>query len=382
MTRPRLYVYTPWIAPEDVRAITRVAKSGWISSLGPEVGEFERAVADWIGVKHAVATMNGTTALHIILAALGIGPGDEVIVPNLTFIATASAVVYTGATPVLADVRAEDWNLDPASVSRLVTKRTRAVIPVHLYGNPANCEDLKSAAPRAVLVEDAAEAFGAEREGRRAGALGRAAALSFYANKIITTGEGGMVTTDDARLAKRIRFLRDHAMSRERRYFHPEIGWNYRITALQAAIGLSQLTRVERILSAKTRIADGYRERLAGIPGIEPHPVPPKNCRGAFWMYSILLPDKKTRDRVAAALERERIETRPFFIPLSSLPPLRNLANGRDLPVSIRLSRRGLNLPSGPRLTSDDLDRVTSAIGAAMRSRRGPRPSSRSLRGR
>lgn len=379
--RSRIYVYSPWITPQDVRAITRVANSGWISSLGPEVGRFERGIADWMGVRHAVATMNGTVALHLILASLGIGPGDEVILPNLTFIATASAILYTGARPVLADVREDDWNLDPDSVARLVTRRTKAVIPVHLYGNPADCEMLKKAAPRAVLVEDAAEAFGAERDGRHAGSLGRAAALSFYANKIITTGEGGMVTTDDSRLAKRMRFLRDHAMSRERRYFHPEIGWNYRITALQAAIGLSQLARIDRILAAKTRIANGYRERLAGLPGIETHPVPPKNCRSAFWMYSILLPDRKTRDRVAAALERESIETRPFFLPLSSLPPLRKLADKQNLPVSYRLSQRGLNLPSGPQLTASDLDRVADAVRKATGSRPSRIRTARATRG-
>jgi len=367
MPDERLHVYTPWISKDDVGAIRRVAESGWISSLGPEVVRFEEALAEYVGARQAIATTNGTTALHLALVALRIGPGDEVIIPNLTFIATASAVLYTGATPVFADVQTGDWNIAPEEVGRVRTKRTRAIIAVHLYGNPADCTAL--ARSRIPIVEDAAEAIGAERSGRRTGTLGTIAAFSFYANKIITSGEGGMITTDNKKMADRMRFLRDHAMSKTRKYHHPEIGWNYRMTALQAAVGLSQLGRIDEILAAKERIARGYAERLRDIDAITRHPVAPPGSRGVYWMYSILLKDRSTRDRLARRLDEAGIETRPFFEPLSLQPPFRGRYGRKDFPISRDLSNRGLNLPSGPQLKDRDLDRICEVIRASLRVR-------------
>ncbi len=246
-------MYEPWIGRPELARVVRCVKSGWISSIGAEIGEFEARFAALCARRFGVATSNGTTALHLALAALGIGPGDEVIVPALTFVATANAVHYTGATPVFADADPVTWNVDPAAVAKSVTRRTRAILAVHLYGQPADMRALASTARRAgaVLVEDAAEAHGARYHGRPVGSLGAVACFSFYGNKMVTTGEGGMVLTSDAKLAARLRLLRDHAMSPKRRYYHTEIGFNYRMTTLQAALGLAQLDRFEEICRAQ-----------------------------------------------------------------------------------------------------------------------------------
>jgi perosamine synthetase len=358
-------VYSSWISEEDVQATTRVAAEGWISSAGPEVQLFESDFAKYTGSVHAVSTMNGTAALHLALTAIGIGPGDEVIVPDLTFIASAAAVAATGATPVFADVSPADWNITVEEVLRRRTSKTKVVLVVHLYGNPADCHSIAAAAPDLLLIEDAAEACGATRNGHKTGTSGLAGCFSFYANKVITTGEGGMIVTRSQELADRMRFLRGHAMTPKRRYYHPELGFNYRMTALQAAMGRSQLQRIETILANKRRIAAWYAERLSEIPEVELHPADADNSRGVFWMYSILLPDHGTRERVMRALSEQEIETRPFFLPMSTLPPFRTRAS-KSRSVSLELSRRGLNLPSGPLLTEDEVDRVCECIGTAL----------------
>jgi len=358
-------VYSSWISEDDVQALNRVAAEGWISSAGPEVAKFENDFAAYIGSSHAVSTMNGTTALHLALTALGIGKGDEVIVPDLTFIASAAAVAATGATPVFADVSRSDWNITPQEVLRLKTRRTKAVLVVHLYGNPADCEAISQAAPNLLLIEDAAEACGASQNGRKSGSFGIAGAFSFYANKVITTGEGGMIVTDDAKLADRLRFLRGHAMGPQRKYYHPELGFNYRMTALQAALGRSQLLRIDTILTRKRQIASWYAERLGELPWVELHPASSPGAEGVYWMYSILLPDLATRELVMNALMEQGIETRPFFLPMSSQPPFRKLLS-RSLPVSDELSRRGLNLPSGPLLTENEVDRICDCIRVTL----------------
>ncbi|HHY55465.1 MAG TPA: DegT/DnrJ/EryC1/StrS family aminotransferase, partial [Chloroflexi bacterium] len=263
-------VYTPLLNGREEKYLLDAVRSGWISSLGAYVTRFEEAFARFCGVRHAISVSNGTVAIHLALHALGIGPGDEVIVPSLTFVATANAVHYTGATPVFADVDPVTWCLDPADVRRRLTSRTRAVIPVHLYGHPAPMPDLQALAAEhdLLVIEDAAEAHGAAIVGRRVGGWGRIGAFSFYANKIITTGEGGMLTTDDDALAARCRMLRDHAMPPQRRYWHDEVGFNYRMTNLQAAVGVAQMERIDSFIRRKREIAARYREELADIPGI------------------------------------------------------------------------------------------------------------------
>jgi perosamine synthetase len=358
-------VYEPWISQEDVAAVTRVAATGWISSAGPEVGRFEQALADYIGTNHAISVMNGTAALHLALMALGIGDGDEVIVPDLTFVATAASVVATGAKPVFADITRTDWNIDPSEIERLRGPRTRALLAVHLYGNPLDAKSISANLGDLILIEDVAEALGASVQGRKAGSFGAAATFSFYGNKTLTTGEGGMIVTDNTSLADRMRLLRDHAMSRERRYFHEELGWNYRMTAMQAAIGLSQMHRLDEIIRLKQQIASRYAERLAELEGLELHPLPKPGCASSFWMYSILLPDQAARDGVARDLALRGIETRPFFIPMSQMPPFQTPFH-RDLPVSSEISSRGLNLPSGPLLSELDQDYICDALRRSL----------------
>ncbi len=248
-------IYEPILGSTEEQYVCQAVQSGWISSNGKYIKEFETLFAAFCGTAHGISVSNGTTALHLILHALGIGPGDEVIVPALSFVASANAVHYTGAKPVFADVDPVTWTIDPASVEALITERTKAIMPVHLYGHPAPMAALRLLAEQhdLLIVEDAAEAHGAQVGTQRTGALGHAAAFSFFANKVITTGEGGMVTTDDAALAARCRMLRDHAMPPERRYWHDEVGFNYRMTNLQAAVGVAQMARIDEFLRRKPR---------------------------------------------------------------------------------------------------------------------------------
>ena len=365
-------VAAPVIGEREIAYVDDAVRSGWVSSIGPYIDRFEAGFAKWVGVKHAVAVANGTVALHLALHALGLGPGDEVVIPDLTFAATAHAVLQTGATPVLADVEADTFCLDPAAVERAITSRTKAILPVHLYGHPADMTALRAlAAPRGIdLVEDAAEAHGARVGGARVGSLGRVAAFSLYGNKIITTGEGGILTTDDDALAARLRFLKDHGMSKERRYFHTELAFNYRMTNLSAALGVAQLEQADEFIEKKRRIMDWYREGLAGTP--LDLSVERPGYRSVYWMASAVLRAgvSRTRDEVGAALKAAGVDSRPFFAPMSELPHLASLRRvGRDgdgCPVSARLSAGGLNLPSGCALGAADIARVCQALRAAI----------------
>lgn len=355
-------VFAPWLSENVRRYVLDCVDSGWISSLGEYVGRFERDFAAFCEARRAVATSNGTTALHLALVALGIGAGDEVLVPDLTFVATANAVRYTGATPVLVDADPVTWTLDPADARRKVTPRTRAIVPVHIYGHPVDLDPLLELARAHDLrvVEDAAEAHGARYRGRRVGALGHAGVFSFYGNKIITTGEGGMVVTNDPALAERAAFLRDHAMDPKRRYYHPEIGFNYRMTNLQAAIGCAQLEQVESILVRRKTIAAAYEAGLSGVPGLRRPPAEPW-AESVYWMYSVLVEPGFGRDRDAVrdGLRARGVDSRPFFVPLHELPPYRTEAS---FPVATALGRTGINLPSGTGLTAAEIQTVCHAL--------------------
>ena len=346
-------------------------RSGWVSSAGAYLDRFEREFARATGTRHAIATSNGTTALHLALHALGLGPGDEVIVPALTFVASAHAVLMVGATPVLADVDPRTWCLDPLALERSLTPRTRAVMPVHLYGQPADMPAIGEIARRhgLMIVEDAAEAQGAHIRGELVGSIGDVGAFSFYGNKIMTTGEGGMVVTDDDRLAARLRFLKDHGMSPERRYFHTELAFNYRMTNLQAALGVAQLERIDWLVAQKRRIMSGYREHLAGREGVELNPS--GIFDGVFWMSCALL---ERRDRVAGALAERGIDTRPFFVTLTELPHLADCrrvgATEDGCPVAESLSRRGLSLPSGCTLADEDVEHVSRTLISVLEAAR------------
>jgi perosamine synthetase len=244
----------PWLGAKERRLLDECARSGWVSSKGKFVDQFEKMFARYCGVKYGIATSSGTTALHLALACLGIGPGDEVIVPTLSFIATANVVTYCGAKPVFVDSLGDTWNLDPAAIEKAVTRRTRAIIVVHLFGHPAHMHEVCAIAAKHGLhvIEDACEAHGSEYRGARVGSLGTMGCFSFYGNKIITTGEGGMVVTDDESLADKARLLRDHGMSKTRKYWHAHVGFNYRMTNLQAALGVAQMERIKEVIDPKT----------------------------------------------------------------------------------------------------------------------------------
>jgi perosamine synthetase len=355
-------VYTPTLDGREEEYVLDAVRSGWISSLGQYVTRFEEQFARFCGVEHAVSVSNGTVALHLALHALGIGPGDEVIVPSLTFVASANAVRYTGATPVFADVDPETWCIDVQDAERLITAHTRAIMPVHLYGHPADMPAVNALAARHGLqvIEDAAEAHGAAIDGQIVGAIGRIGTFSFYANKIITTGEGGMLTTNDGELAARCRMLRDHAMPPQRRYWHEEVGFNYRMTNLQAAVGVAQAERIDTFIRRKRRIAELYTTHLCQLPGVQ-LPVERPGCTNVFWMYSILVqpPYALSRDELIIALRKHGIDSRPFFHPLDTLPPYRS-SNVR--PVAEHLSRCGVNLPSAPSLGDEQIAYVAATI--------------------
>ena len=268
-------VAEPSFEGNELEYVTNCIRSGWVSSLGEYVKRFEQGFAAYCGVRHGVATHNGTVALHLALAALGIGPGDEVILPTLTFVATANAVTYTGARPIFVDSEPHTWNIDPEAAARAVTPLTRAIIAVHLYGHPADMEPLRALTEQhgLTLIEDAAEAHGARYKGQRVGSLSDVAVFSFFGNKIITTGEGGMVLTDDPSLAERCFFLENQARHKENPYWHPEIGYNYRMTNVQAALGVAQLERIEELVAIRIRNAAHYKRRLSEVSGLG---IPPK----------------------------------------------------------------------------------------------------------
>lgn len=333
--------------------------------MGSFVTKFEAEFARFCDTEHCVATANGTVALHLALIALGIRPGDEVIVPTLTFVATANAVLYANARPVFVDSDPVTWTLSPQEVERKVTPKTKAIIVVHLYGHPVDMEPILELARKHGLwvIEDAAEAHGAEYRGRRVGGLSDVGVFSFYGNKTITTGEGGAVLARDRALHERASFLRDHAMSPDRRYYHTEVGYNYRLTNLQAAVGVAQLERIDQFIEAKRKIASAYAERLGDVPGLTLAPEAPW-ARSSFWMYSVLVGAgfPTDRDGLMAHLRSQHIESRPFFHPMHTLPPY---ATQERFPVAERLAQQGINLPSSTSLTLDELDRVATAIRSA-----------------
>ena len=363
--RVRLPVASPLLGERELQYATECVLSGWVSSAGPFVGRFEETFAAFCGARHAISASNGTTALHLALLGLGIGAGDEVIVPSLTFISTANAVTYTGARPVPVDSDPDTWCIDPEAAAAAIGPATRAIMPVHLYGHPADMSAIADLAARhgLAVVEDAAEAHGARYRGQAVGSIGDVGVFSFYGNKIVTTGEGGMLVTDDDELAARIRMLRDHGTDPARRYWHPVVGYNYRLTNLQAAIGVAQMERVDEIIAAKQRAARLYDEGLGAVPGITLPPRAPW-AENVFWLYSILVDSEafgRPRDELIAALDRIGIETRPLFPPVHTQPPY---AQGVELPVAERLAATGLSLPSAASLSEGEIARVVEAVAA------------------
>jgi perosamine synthetase len=357
----------PDLGQLEERYVLDAVRSGWVSSLGKYVDEFEAGFARYCGSRHSVTTCNGTAALHLALLCLGIGPGDEVIVPTFTFVASANAVMYTGASPVFADANAATWCVDAGAIKSALSARTRAIIVVHLFGHPADMDPiLELATARGVpVIEDAAQAHGAVYKGRRVGSIGKIGAFSFYGNKLITTGEGGMLVTDDGAIAERARFLRDHSMSKQKRYWHPEIGYNYRLTNVQAALGLAQLERIDELLARKRAIMSWYREFLCGRTGLMLNPAEPW-ALSSYWMVSALLPESFAPEYVASKLRGAGVDTRPFFPPMHTLPFYRGYGSSgeatRCFPVAEDLADRGLSLPSGARLDRADVRYIAEVV--------------------
>jgi perosamine synthetase len=347
-------VSQPSITEKEVEYVCDAVRSGWVSSLGRYIEEFERRFADFCGTRYAVTASNGTTALHLALLAAGIKAGDEVIVPDLTFIATANAVAYAGAHPVAVDIDADTLCIDPASIERAITPRTRAIMPVHLYGHPADMDAINAIAAHRglVVVEDAAEAHGAEYKGRRVGSLARCGVFSFYGNKVITSGEGGMITTDDEALYRTARRLRDHAMSPSKRYWHDEVGYNYRMTNLQAALGVAQLERIDAFMARRREIMGWYREELARHDGLRLN-RDAAWAKNAYWMVCVEIEGlgEARRERLMAALRERGVDSRPYFYPVSDMPMYPRC----DTPVAHRISQAGINLPSYVDLTRENV---------------------------
>jgi perosamine synthetase len=363
-------VANPDIGDEELRKVTEAVGSGWVGSKGTFVEEFERNFASYIGVKHALAVSNGTAALHLALLAVGIKPGDEVLIPDLTFVSPANMALLIGAGPVFTDVSRDYWCIDRENVRKKITSKTKAIVVVHLYGHPAKMDELLEVADEksVPVVEDCAEAHGAEFKKRKVGSFGRVNTFSFYANKIITTGEGGMVVSDDKELAEKVQMLKDHGMRPEKKYWHETLGFNYRMTNLQAALGVAQLKKIDRLVERKRKIAKLYDELLGYKAGITTHPEMPW-ARNVYWMYSILVDAKKygmKRDDLMARLEGKGVETRPFFYPLHVMPVYDSIMkhSSERFPATELLSSEGMNLPSGPKISDEDIRRVADLINS------------------
>jgi len=360
-------VCEPFLSDKEFEYVIDCLKTNWISSKGKYIEEFERKFANYCGCKYGISTTSGTTALHLALASLGIGRGDEVIIPAFTMIATAFAIVYTGAKPVLVDSEPETWNIDVSKIEEKITPKTKAIIPVHIYGHPCDMDPIMNIAEKHGLwvIEDAAEAHGAEYKGRKVGGIGHIGCFSFYGNKIITTGEGGMVVTNDPKIAEKARCLKDLAHSPQKRFLHTSIAFNYRMTNVQAAIGLAQLERIEELVESRRIHASLYNNLLKDVPGIR-LPQEKEWAKNVYWMYSILIEDNFgiNRDKLIERLKDKQIETRTFFIPIHQQPAFLNMGlfKTQRYPTAEELSKKGMYLPSSSRLREEEITYICNMI--------------------
>lgn len=352
-------VYQPIFSGREKEYVNQCLDSTWISSKGEFIGRFENSFAEYIGANHATTVSNGTVAIHLALEALGIGPGDEVIVPTLTYIASVNTIIQAGATPVFVDSLEQSWQIDPQDVKQKITPRTKAVMAVHLYGLPCDMTALTAICKeyKLLLIEDCAEAFGTRHEGQHAGTFGDIATFSFFGNKTITTGEGGMVVAKEKAVIEKAFHLKNQGVSQSREYWHDTVAYNYRMTNICAAIGLAQLEKSDEILAKKRQVAQWYKEGLVNLPlGI--HEEMPKT-RHSYWMCSIAVNDARLRQPLRDHLKKAAIETRPVFHPAHTMP---HCATGQSFPVAESLAARGVNLPSYPGLQRGDVDQVVRAI--------------------
>lgn len=364
-SRQFIQVAKPYLSHREFRATIDAFLSTWISSKGPHVPEFERRFATYTGMHSAVAVSNGTAALHLALLALGIAAGDEVVVPDLTFAATINAVLFCGATPVIADIDAATWTLTVEQVARVMTPRTKAIIPVHLYGRPAEIGPLTAFARErgCFVVEDCAEALGARYAGQLVGTFSDISCFSFHANKIVTTGEGGICLTNSQPSARLITELANHGMMPGSAYWHERVGYNYRMTNLHAAIGVEQIEQIDRTLQRNRRLEQSYRDRLADIPGVAfPPPLPPL-YEAVTWLVCVEVP-ASARERLIECARQADIEIRPFFHPLSALPIYERYA--RPCPNSVALSQTGVNLPTSSAVDDKVIEKIRNIFIEAL----------------
>lgn len=365
-------VNEPLLDGNEKRYLAECIASGWISSEGPFVERFEREFAARVGRRHAVAVCNGSMALDAAVVALGLGPGDEVILPSFTIISCAAAIVRAGATPVLVDSDPVSWNMVPDQVAAKIGPRTKAIMVVHLYGLPCDMAPLLELAERhgLAIIEDAAEMHGQTWRGRPCGSFGAISTFSFYPNKHVTTGEGGMLVCDDDALAHKLRGLRNLCFAPPRRFVHEELGWNLRMTNLQAALGCAQLERLDEFVLRKRAMGTRYTAALAGIPGLQLPPAQNDDAQNIYWVYGLVLDDHVPFDAEQAMkhLAAAGVACRPFFWPMHEQPVLRRMGlfEGESYPVAERIARRGFYVPSGLALTETQIDTVATAVRALM----------------
>lgn len=371
----KIPVSGPWITQKEIDYVTDAVTTAWYGNANVYHERFERAFAEYIGVRYAVSLPSCTSAIHLSLLALGVGPGDEVIVPDVTWIASSAPISYVGATPVFADMDAQSWCLDARSFETCITSRTKAVIPVDLYGNMPDMDAIREVAARHGIgvIEDAAEAIGSEYKGRKAGSLGDTGVFSFHGSKTLTTGEGGMLVTDREDIYRRVMVLRDHGRQPgDTMFFNAEVGYKYKMSSMQAALGLAQLERVEELIERKRQIFLWYRDELAGVDGVTLNSQAP-DVKNTYWMVTAVLDPKfgLKKERLIELMRQSNIDCRPFFHPLSCLPAYENAEQARRAKqrnsVSYAISPYGVNLPSGMDLTGAKVQYVCDGLKEILR---------------
>lgn len=360
-------IYKPSISELEKEYVRDALNSGWVSSQGKYIELFEEKFAAYCGTKYALTTSSGTAAIHLALVSYGITEGDEVIVPDFTFIATANAVRYTRAKVVLVDIEEDTLCIDPVKIEEAITDKTKVIIPVHIYGHPANMIAIKQIAQKynLILLEDAAEAHGAEVKSQKTGSLGDCGIFSFYGNKIVTCGQGGMLTTNDEKLYQRAKYLREYASSPDKKYWHDEVGYNYRLTNLQAALGLAQLERIDETVKRKKEIFRLYHEELSELPGIKLN-FTANWAVNVYWLICLKIEyfDAQERDNIIKYLKTYGIDSRPFFYPISDMPMYGN--SYQQTPISHKISQRGINLPSYCDLKIEDIAYICDCVRAYL----------------
>jgi len=358
-------VMEPFLGGNELNYVTDCVKSNWISSQGAYVTLFEKKLAEFFDVDYCLATSNGTAALHLGLEALGIGSGDEVITTNLTFGASVNSIIHTGAKPVLVDVDKDTWNISPSLIERAITPSTKAIMPVHLYGNPCDMLEIMDIAKKydLLVIEDCAESLGAMIGLQRVGNFGDASAVSFFANKVITTGEGGSLQINNEGVYTKAKQLRDHGMKSEQRYYHELVGYNYRLTNIQAAVGCAQLEQLDGFVKKRVEIFQSYSELFNECQHVEEQHVRPGNI-SANWLYTICLKGEFVgkRDLLMSYLKTKGVDSRPIFYPMNEMPAFESHIDHGEFPVSSAISYSGLSLPSSISITADEMDHVVRSV--------------------